>query len=159
MNRWVNQREPSSRTETFGKIYDPYGNFFCDALEPSSPIAAGLYIARLRFSPSHGYAVFGLLNVPGHSDIEIHSGNTTEDTKDCTLLGNGRDTGFKIHDAARFPGLTTLPGVCGSRDAVQRFMNQNGVPEYLGLHDWDSVRSYVVLHPTCETFEWEIRAA
>ncbi len=38
-------------------------------------------------SPSKGYVVFLLKDVPGRSDVEIHAGNSIADTKGCILTG------------------------------------------------------------------------
>jgi hypothetical protein len=79
---------------TFGTFRNA-GVVECQTLEPPSAhpmpdrrrIPAGRYLARLRYSPAHGYAVYGYVNVPGFSDVEIHPGNDVLDTKACTLVG------------------------------------------------------------------------
>jgi len=150
-------RTRSEGNETIGSLSGM--GFFARTLEPKCPVPCGLYTARLRFSASHGYAVFGLLNVPGHSDIEIHSGNTCEDTKGCILLGDKVSGGFPVHDALRFPGCTELLGVENSRNTLCSFMSLLGVPNYKSLFSWDDVRTFVLTHPEAETFSLEIRTA
>lgn len=50
-------------------------------------IPIGRYRIERRWSARAGHMVLGLLDVPGFSDIEIHSGNTTTDTRGCILPG------------------------------------------------------------------------
>lgn len=70
---------------------------FCETLEPSSPIAAGTYRVDVgtvspRFksrawATPYGGRVPRLVDVPGHSGILIHPGNTAADTSGCILVG------------------------------------------------------------------------
>lgn len=67
---------------------------FCVTLEQNdeenraneSSIPAQQYICRRIDSPKYG-ETFEILNVPGRSDILIHSGNFINNTKGCVLLG------------------------------------------------------------------------
>jgi hypothetical protein len=62
-----------------------------------SCIPAGVYTCTLRYSPDHGSWLYGVDNVPGRSDIEIHPANWAGDTdkgyyselRGCIALGFG----------------------------------------------------------------------
>ncbi len=140
----------------FGSFVNSSGTTECQTLEPPKAhpvpgrrcIPAGRYIARLRYSPGHGYAVYGYMNVPGFEDVEIHPGNDVADTKACTLVGDSRgtvDIGDAVYDA-----------VLNSRDTFKVFMTARGCPDYKSLTSWDMVRDYVLAHPDCETFTVEV---
>ena len=70
------------------------GDFECKTLElPSrgnakniSCIPPGTYTCNKRKSQKRGL-VFWIDDVPGRSDVQIHSGNTTDHTIGCVLLG------------------------------------------------------------------------
>lgn len=80
---------------TFGRIEDEEHNQVCVTLEEPdrdnasnvSRIPAGRFDGFKRLSPSRGYVVPELKNVPGRTNIQIHKGNTTEDTLGCILVG------------------------------------------------------------------------
>ena len=72
------------------------GKAFCATLEPpmkleSAPnpkaIPAGTYEVIWRWSNRHKRWLPGLVDVPGHTDIEMHVGNTAADTDGCILVG------------------------------------------------------------------------
>lgn len=57
-------------------------------IEPNPPkVPAGHYPAIRYFSPHFSRDVVRLLDVPGHTGIEIHLGNTAADTEGCILVG------------------------------------------------------------------------
>jgi len=78
------------------------GKFFCYTLEPPADkrIAAGKYTAVKTISPKFtqrfkfNFYVPLLQNVPDHTAVEMHIGNTPEDTTDCTLLGMTHSVDF-----------------------------------------------------------------
>jgi hypothetical protein len=81
------QRLPTTTHGTFG-ILLVSGEPTFTTLEPIIPvIPPGTYGCTRRWSPRFSTEVFELLNVPGHTDIEIHIGNTIEDTHGCILIG------------------------------------------------------------------------
>lgn len=45
-------------------------------------------------SLADGTLIMGLVDVPGRSDIEIHPGNSSKDTKGCQCPGSTRSTDF-----------------------------------------------------------------
>ena len=144
--RWTLLREPATTDGTFGTLVDAdTGRALCDTLEPSiladgnlalAPMPAGLYQAVLRYSPSHGYAVLGLQDVPDHHDIEVHPGNTIADTRDCVLPGDGRGQVRGSDRVVRY-------GVLNSRVTLDRLMGLVGVPGYQTLRDWNMVRDFL----------------
>lgn len=55
-------------------------------------IPAGVYDIELRPSPRLGGRIVPwILNVPTHTDCQIHPGNTAADTLGCILVGEERD--------------------------------------------------------------------
>lgn len=67
------------------------GLFECFTLERAEvAIPAGQYRIRLVFSPHMSRELAQLENVPGRSEIDIHSGNTCADSKGCILVGPQR---------------------------------------------------------------------
>lgn len=68
--------------------------FHCETLERNGefngkhlPIEQGKYWCRKYYSPKFKRMVLLLLGVRGFRGIEIHAGNTIEDTKGCILVG------------------------------------------------------------------------
>lgn len=59
-------------------------------LEPSEPIipADHTYQVIPHDSPAHPHT-WEISNVPGHTAVLIHNGNTTRDTEGCILVGLG----------------------------------------------------------------------
>lgn len=86
-------RVESSADGTFGVML-LNGLAFCCTLEETwkdnkeeSCIPVGVYIANRRMSPARETIVWELKDVPGRTFIQIHSGNTTDDTTGCILVG------------------------------------------------------------------------
>lgn len=90
------QREPSTDEGTFGKWVSDSG-FSCFTgelpwrfnLPGISCIPALTYVCLWQFSPRHGYC-YHVQDVPGRSDVEIHSANLMGDKskgKKSQLLG------------------------------------------------------------------------
>lgn len=86
---------------TFGRIENAEHAQLCVTLEEPwrdgngdglgdrsvSRIPAGDFDGFVRLSPSRGYEVPELKNVPGRSNIQIHKGNSVADTEGCILVG------------------------------------------------------------------------
>jgi len=89
------QRTVQTDDFTFGEFITDDGDVLCKTIELPwkdnqhgiSCIPAGHYTAKRRFSPKHGYDLFGIENVPDRSDIEIHIGNFPKDSLGCVLVG------------------------------------------------------------------------
>lgn len=70
---------------------------FCNTLEPAQGkkvkygkgccIAPGIYSIDFHYSPKFGKYMLTLCGVRGRSGILIHSGNTSNDTSGCILVG------------------------------------------------------------------------
>lgn len=87
------RRIEQSEEGTFGEIFEANGNIVAYTCErPNNGnqkmgcIPIGEYEVRQFDSPSKG-RVFLLENVPNRSMIEIHKGNTIDDTEGCILVG------------------------------------------------------------------------
>lgn len=104
-----------------------YGDgFSCVSLEDpwrrnrpnESCIPSGSYVARKRLSPKRGYNVFELVDVPERLNIQIHKGNTSDDTEGCILIGE------------QFEVINQQLGILNSKSAFDRFMEYlDGVSE------------------------------
>lgn len=140
------QREAPLTDCTFGVWYDDDGSVLFQTLEPVNPMPAGTRQVVLRYSPSHGYAVPGFLNVPGHSDIEMHPGNIPPHTRDCVLPGDSRGP---LTDES---GTVWPHAVLNSRDTFAKFMVRIGVPNFKQLTSWDDVRAFLLANPTAGRF-------
>jgi hypothetical protein len=68
-------------------------------------IPAGDYTCQRYFSPKHGYDVFLVCDVPGHTYVEIHIGDFNKDSDGCVLLGQGTSIDT---DGARMLTKSTL---------------------------------------------------
>lgn len=87
---------------TIGRLYIN-GSYFCDTLEDrvrlgmkikhETAIDYGKYLIDWTFSNRFGRYMPLLLNVPNFTGIRIHSGNTSEDTSGCILLGKNTEVG------------------------------------------------------------------
>lgn len=79
-------------------------------------IPEGRYIVQLTFSPRFQMVLPILLDVPGFSDIRIHSGNTAADTEGCILVGLDREDGMITNSHAAL--LKLLPLLEHATDAI-----------------------------------------
>lgn len=94
--KMVLDRDPPDVTCTIGHLWID-GQPFCDTLEPLAPIPPGTYEVILTesgrarqgtlWTPRSDCKLPLIVNVPGHSAIRIHAGNTSADTEDCVLVG------------------------------------------------------------------------
>lgn len=57
-----------------------------------SRIPAGRFLGKRVMSPSRKRELFELVNVPGRSNIQFHSGNTEDDSEGCVILGTKHGT-------------------------------------------------------------------
>ena len=82
----------STNLATMGKLYTEDGELICSTFElPDrrnavnvSCIPAGEYPLKMIVSPKYG-AVYKVHDVPGRTDILIHTGNTVDDTLGCIM--------------------------------------------------------------------------
>ncbi len=117
---------------TQGVLYTD-SKFFCYTLELPEPIPVGRYKVALTFShraeqgtlwsPNNSHMLPELLNVPGHTAIRIHAGNTAANTAGCILVGFA-----SINDA-----------ILQSRDALAQLMSKLTGSDWIEItHDTDS---------------------
>lgn len=131
------QRIKQTSSATFGEMRDAAGHRLCYTLERPyvdangdgitdrgvSCIPAGTYQVKRRWSPKHGKNVYELLNVPGRSDIEIHSANDARELEGCIALGTNMG---EVNTSKFGPGY----GVVNSRTAVAAFEHVVSVDEW-----------------------------
>lgn len=132
------QRIKQNSSATFGEMRDASDTRLCFSLERPyvdanhdgltdkgvSCIPAGTYRVKRRWSPKHQRNVYGLLDVPGRSDIEIHSANDARELEGCIALG----TEFGEVETKKFGAGY---GVRHSKDAVAAFEQTVGVDEWM----------------------------
>lgn len=105
------QRMVTGEGVVLGVLYHNQTNEFFCTLEPDPPIQSGRYYLVRYLSPKNQATVWLFLDVPDHDYVEIHIGNTRQDTRLCVLIGE--EFGRLVDDG---------PAVVRSRDAFRRFM-------------------------------------
>ncbi len=112
---------------TQGVLFNAAGVFECYTLELPEPIPAGRYKVALTFSHrveqgtlwSPSSMLPELLDVPGHTAIRIHAGNTVANTAGCILVG-----------------LTTInDAIFQSRDALTKLMSKLTGSDWITISD------------------------
>ena len=106
-------------TYTIGRLYVD-GNYFCDTLEDTvrdlnknckfdngekkvyakTAIPYGTYEIKWTYSPRFKKYTPQLMNVPSFEGIRIHSGNTSDDTEGCLILGENKQVGKVLNSRA-----------------------------------------------------------
>lgn len=85
------KRGESVNGALLGKVY-VNGSFFGYTLENENyKIPIGNYNAFLQQSPKFGKRLL-YIDVPGHTGILFHNGNTKDDTKGCVIVASERGT-------------------------------------------------------------------
>lgn len=123
------ERDASDSYATFGKMVSEDGMESYESLELAwadnqpnvSCIPVGTYACSLRFSPHHGYAVFGIDAVPGRMNCEIHAANLPSQLLGCVALGQRRGE------------IDGQRAILGSQAAVHAFMTARGAGTYQTL--------------------------
>lgn len=120
------QRLHTNEEGTFGILIDETGNrqaVTCErpdnGNQPMGCIPVGDYKCT-RFQSPHNGDVFLLHDVPNRAMIEIHKGNTIDDTEGCILVG------------MTFGEVNGKKGVVGSRAALERL--ELRFPEGFTIH-------------------------
>jgi len=126
-------------TYTIGRLYVD-GQFFCHVLEDAdrgmrqdmpeeelrklkkpkiTAIPTGQYKVRMTFSPRFNRMMPQILLVPAYDGVRIHSGNKSEHTEGCPLLGQVDEkcikdwiSNSKVHAAAFEERLKEAGGEC-----------------------------------------------
>lgn len=109
-------RTEESVNGAFGVLTDTFGNQLAVTLEHTyltgdcflPKIPAGEYICQRRHSPHFNFDVFKLQDVPGHDNIEIHPGNTENNSEGCILLGTFRQGNDILESKAAFEKFMAL---------------------------------------------------
>ena len=146
------QRDNQDAIRTLGTMARDDGSVECQTIERPwadnqegvSCVPAGEYECALRFSPHHGFCVFGLVDVPNRSDVEIHAANLASQLLGCIALGESRDT------------LNGQDAVLASQAAVDTFMAARGVAEYRELTSEALTAQWIAAHESV-TFMLTIR--
>lgn len=77
---------------------------FCLTLEPPVPMPEGQYTCIPHSSKDHPNT-FEITEVPGHTAVLIHNGNTKEDTLLCVLVGSSFDMLKGRTSGQQMPGI------------------------------------------------------
>ena len=106
-------------TYTIGKLYID-DNYFCDTLEDTvrdlnkdgkfdngekkikgkTAIPYGTYEIKWTYSPRFKKYTPQLMSVPSFEGIRIHSGNSSDHTEGCLLLGENKKVGMVLNSKA-----------------------------------------------------------
>ena len=107
------------QTYTIGKLYID-GKYFCDTLEDTvrdtnksgkfdngekkvkgkTAIPYGTYEIKWTYSPRFKKYTPQLMNVSSFEGIRIHSGNSSDHTEGCLLLGENKKVGMVLNSRA-----------------------------------------------------------
>ena len=71
-------------------------------------IPRGAYEVIIDFSPKYNKEMPHILKVPGYEGIRIHSGNKSEDTEGCILVGSSKSKDFVGNSKVTFDKLMEL---------------------------------------------------
>lgn len=118
------ERRDGNTDRTIGQMFVD-GWFECFTLEDpvrlgikiagATAIPIGRYEVRLRLSPRFGRIVPYLIGVLAFADIEIHAGNTADDTRGCILVGTARGSGQIVNSRMALNAL--VPKISRALDA------------------------------------------
>ena len=107
------QRTFKAETYTIGKLFID-GVYFCDTLEDKvrdvkikgiTAIPTGKYKIQITMSNRFKKLMPLLINVPNFEGVRIHSGNTSEDTEGCILVGKNSEPGKVTNSRNTFEKL------------------------------------------------------
>jgi hypothetical protein len=102
-------RDDQNDVRTIGAMFDGTERI-CETLELPwrgnqrgiSCIPEGGYECKVADSPSRGYPVYWLQNVPGRQDVQIHIGNFPKDIRGCILVGTSRGRNMILQSRLAF---------------------------------------------------------
>jgi hypothetical protein len=118
MKKYILDRIGSKFYGTIGVLFEEVDQelvFKAVTLEPVVPvIPVGVYLCKIYKEGRHLYPVFQVMDVPGHTYIEIHIGNWKKDTTGCILLGDS------------FSLVGNEMGINGSKITFNSFMGYQG---------------------------------
>ncbi len=117
-------RDAATGTPNYGRLLRDDDSLVAQTLELEwldnaprvSCIPLGTYTCTRRYSPKHKQEVFGIDDVPGRSQIEIHSANLASQLLGCVAVGTERGEldgePAVLHSVTAFTALMTeLAGV------------------------------------------------
>ena len=109
--RLILTRSGTEKDATLGQLEIPGPVYKIFAtLEPHPvELPPGIYPLKFEYSNRFKRYLWELKDVPGHSEIKIHNGNTRKDSKNCILIG------------IRHGYLQADPAVLRSRLALEQF--------------------------------------
>ena len=115
------KRDSQNDIRTLGKMFTEDGLWICETLELPwrdnlrgiSCIPEGAYECKLAMSPSRGYKVYWLQDVPGRKDCQIHIGNFPKDIRGCILVGSERSNHMLLRSRMAF---NAFMGRMGGKD-------------------------------------------
>lgn len=84
------QRQVEAATHYYGQIVVGGDIVVPATLEHVGILPYGTYHWKKVVSPKRGLLVIELTDVPGHTNIQFHVGNTLEDSEGCVLVGSQR---------------------------------------------------------------------
>ena len=110
-------RDSQNDIRTLGAMFDG-DERLCETLELPwrdnyrgiSCIPEGSYLCKIGHSPSRGYPVYWLQDVPGRSDVQIHVGNFPKDIRGCILVGEQRGVDQIAHSKVAFAAFMERMG-------------------------------------------------
>lgn len=138
VNELLLERAYLKKGYTIGRLYWN-GSYLCDTLEPEwrdyehgeekvvgkSAMPEGTYGVFIRFSDKRNYNVLELRDVPMFRNIQIHPGNTKEDTQGCILVGRNTKVGWVTKSITTFARLMELARAGKREDIPLRITIKN----------------------------------
>lgn len=119
LNRTIKTEESIISPLTIDGVFECYTLENPDHLTALGPdhtaIACGTYRVKMYASPKFNRRVPILYDVPGHTYVEIHIGNTSKNTHACILVGEGYGDNFITNSTAAFEKL--VPKIEAALDA------------------------------------------
>ena len=109
--RLLLSRFETEKDATLGRleIAGPVFRIFTTIERNPAILPAGLYPIRFEYSPRFKRYLWELKDVPGHTEIKIHNGNTANHSDGCILIG------------MRHGQLNGQPATLESRRALELF--------------------------------------
>lgn len=86
------QRLDQTAQRIFGQIRVGNEIVVPATLEHVGILPVGVFRWKKVISPKRGLLVIELDGVPGHTNIQLHIGNTLDDSEGCVLVGSARGT-------------------------------------------------------------------
>lgn len=109
----------------FGTFLDENNAIVCRTLErlfdgvPVIPV--GTWTCRRRISPHFGYAVFELVDVPGHDYLEIHIANWERQLEGCIAVGKALGLSNQDHPTMLMNSAAAFKSFMALQEGVQSF--------------------------------------